>query len=127
MLYDAPAPMSPKVQLRSCDPWAPLIEQAEPVWDWMVHVTPVSDGSVSLRVTPVSVPGPVLDTVIVNPTGLPASTGVASAVFVMARPGGFTTMAAKSHTVPSLLAETHAVFGSKPAVAAVVGLVMWMW
>ena len=69
-------------------------------------------------------PGPVLDTVIVNPTGLPASTGVASAVFVMARPGGFTTIVAKSHTVPSLLAETHAVLGSKPAVAAVVGLVM---
>src|SRR5438552_19141658 len=127
MLYDAPALMSPKVQLRSCDPWAPLIEQAEPVWDWMVHVTPVSDGSVSLRVTPVAVPGPLLDTVIVNPTGVQASTGVASAVLVMARPGGITAIGGKAHTVLSLLAETHAVLGSKPAVAAVVGLGMWTW
>src|SRR5438309_2176082 len=126
MLYDAPAPMSPNVQLRSCDPWAPLIEQAEPVWDWMVHVTPVSDGSVSLRVTPVALPGPLLDTVIVNPTGLPASTGVASAVFVMARSGGFTTMVAKSQTVPALVAEAHAVLGSDPEVPAVLRLVLWM-
>src|SRR5438445_441560 len=126
MLYDAPAPMSPNVQLRSCDPWAPLIEQAEPVWDWMVHVTAVSDGSVSLRVTLVAVPVPVLDTVIVNPMLVPELTGVASAVLVMARFGGFTTMRAKSQTVPALVAEAHAVLGSDPEVPAVVGLVMWM-
>src|SRR5437016_4567633 len=104
MLYDAPAAMSPKVQLRSCDPWAPLIEQAEPVWDWMVHVTPGSDGSGSLTVTPVAVPGPEFDTVMVNPTLVPESTGVASAVLVMARFGGFTTMRAKSQTVLALVA-----------------------
>src|SRR5439155_573561 len=126
MLYDAPAPMSPNVQLRSCDPWAPLIEQAEPVWDWMVHVTPVSDGSVSLRVTPVAVPGPLLDTVIVNPMFFPEFTGVASAVLVMAMFCGFTTMMAKSKPSLQVAVAILAVLGSDPEVHAVVGLVMWM-
>src|SRR5438477_8240 len=123
MLYDAPAPMSPNVQLRSCGPWAPLIEQADPVWDWMLQSTPGSAGKGSLTVTLVAVPVPVLDTVIVNPMLVPELTGVASAVLVMARFGGFTTMRAKSQTVPALVAEAHAVLGSEPEVPPVVGLV----
>ena len=47
------------------------------------QLTPAPVGSGSLRVTPVAVPAPVLDTVMVKPIGSPAFTLVASAVFVM--------------------------------------------
>src|SRR5438105_656254 len=131
--------MSPSVQESTCVPTGPVIEQCDPGSEAMAQSTPVRDGSGSFTVTLVAVAGPPLATKIVNPTWLPEPTGVRSAVLTMemrgsdgggevrVHPLGFTTMAAKSHTVPSLLAETHAVFGSKPAVAAVVGLVMWMW
>src|SRR5437588_12121462 len=118
--------MSPMVHASNWSPTDPVIEQAEPVWDWMLQSTPESAGSGSLTVTPVAVPGPEFDTVMVKPTLVPESTGVASAVLVMARFGGFTTMRAKSQTVLALVAEAHAVFGSEPEVPAVVGLVMWM-
>src|SRR5438477_12947731 len=79
--------MSPSEHERSCDPAGPLIEQPEPVWLAMVHVMPVSDGNVSLRVTPVAVVGPLLPTVMWKPTLVPGLTGVASAVLVVAMLG----------------------------------------
>src|SRR6059036_498940 len=118
--------MSPREHETSCDPAGPLIEQPEPVWLAMVHVIPVREGSGSLTVTAVAVPGPLLDTVMVKPTGLPAVTGVASAVLVIARPGPLTTMVAKACTEPPLVDDAVAVLGSEPLVSAVVGLVMWM-
>src|SRR5438552_4076872 len=117
--------MSPMVQDSVWAPTAPVIEHADAVWDSMVQVTPASAGSGSLRVTPVAVPGPPLDTVTVKPTEVPAVTGVASAVLVMARPGALTTMVAKSWTDPAFVADAVAVLGSVPCVAPVVGLVRW--
>src|SRR5438132_674618 len=79
--------MSPMVQASNWSPTDPVIEQADPVWDWMLQSTPGSAGKGSLTVTLVAVPVPVLDTVIVNPTLAPGLTGVASAVLVIARLG----------------------------------------
>src|SRR5947208_1602467 len=132
--------MSPIVQDRTCTPTAPVSEHAVAVWDAMVQSTPVSAGSGSLRVTPVAMPGPPLDTVIVNPTASPAVTDEASAVLLIARLGSsgttcgppqfrvqggvVTTIVAKSWTEPPLVEVAVAVLGSEPCVAAVVGLVM---
>src|SRR5437867_2686946 len=118
--------MSPSEHERVCEPAGPLREQAEAVWDAMVQVTPAREGSGSLTVTAVAVPGPLLDTVMVKPTGLPAVTGVASAVLVIARPGPLTTMVAKACTEAPLVDEAVAVLGSEPLVSGVVGLMMWM-
>src|SRR5947207_1787224 len=109
--------MSPTVHERGWFPTAPVIEQAEAGWDSMVQVTPGSEGRGSVTVTPVAVPGPELPTSIVNPTGVPALTGVASAVLVMARPGPWTTIVAESWTVPALVADALAVLGREPLVA----------
>ena len=59
----------------------------------MDQLMPGPPGSGSLSVTPVAVPVPVaaeLATVTVKPMAVPADTGVASAVFVMVRPGAWT-------------------------------------
>src|SRR5438477_136566 len=130
--------MSPSEHERVCDPAGPVIEQAEPLWDAMVHVIPVREGSGSLTVTAVAVPGPPLPTVTVKPTLVPAVTGVSSAVLVMARLGAggggtqfsvqggvVTSMVAKACTNPPLVDDAVAVLGSDPEVAPVVGLVMW--
>src|SRR5438105_4887883 len=116
--------MSPIVHDSVCEPAEPAMEHAEAVWDAMVHVTPVRAGSGSATVTPVAVPGPPLDTVMVKPTNVPAVTGVASAVLVMARPGPSTTIVALSSTDWPFELVALAVLGSEPAV--VVGLVRWM-
>src|SRR5437899_2371868 len=115
--------MSPMLQARTWEPTDPVIEQAEAVWVSMLQSTPVRAGSGSLTVTAAAVPGPPLATVTVKPTEVPALTGVASAVLVMARLGPLTTMVAKSWTNPPLVDDAVAVFSSEPAV--VVGLVMW--
>src|SRR5438067_1831804 len=118
--------MSPIVHERVCAPAAPLIEQAEAVWDAMVHVTPVREGSGSFIVTAVAVPGPPLPTVTVKPTLVPAVTGVASAVLVIARLGSggggtqfsvqggvVTSMVAKACTNPPLVDVAVAVLRSE--------------
>src|SRR5438093_79455 len=79
--------MLPSEHDRVCEPAGPLIEHAEPLWDWMVHVMPASDGSGSFTVTAVAVPGPPLPTSMVKPMEVPALTGVASAVLVIVRSG----------------------------------------
>src|SRR5438477_442598 len=117
--------MSPSEHERVCDPAGPVMEQAEPLWDAMVHVIPVREGSGSFTVTAVAVPGPPLPTVTVKPTVVPAVTGVASAVLVIARRGPLTTMVAKECTKPPLVDDAVAVLGSEPEVAPVVGLVLW--
>src|SRR5439155_21525631 len=124
MIYLAPGAMSPSEQDSTCEPTAPASEHPVPVWDWMVQVTPGSEGRVSVSVTSVAVPGPELPTSMVKPTEVPALTGVASAVLVMARPGPWTTIVAKWWTVLALVADALAVLGSEPLVSAVVGLVM---
>src|SRR5438093_196312 len=118
--------MSRMLQDRSCAQTDPVIEQAEAVWDALVQVSPARDGSGSVTVHAEAVPGPQLDTVVVKPIGLPAVTGVASAVLVIARRGPLTTMVAKACTEPPLVDDAVAVLGSEPLVSAVVGLVMWM-
>src|SRR5437764_4312521 len=82
--------MSPSAQDRLCDPAGPVIEQCDAGSEAIVQVIPVRDGRVSVIVTAVAVvaaPGPLLATVIWNPTVVPESTGVASAVFVIVRLG----------------------------------------
>src|SRR5438067_1249132 len=106
--------MSPSEHERVCDPAGPVMEQAEPLWDAMVHVIPVREGSGSFIVTAVAVPGPPWPTVTVKPTLVPAVTGVASAVLVMARLGPLTTMPSTSCTWATLLAEAEAVLGIEP-------------
>src|SRR5438477_10181306 len=121
--------MSPSEHERVCDPAGPVIEQAEPLWDAMVHVIPVREGSGSFTVTAVAVPGPPLDTVMVKPTEVPAVTGVASAVLVIARLGAggggaqfavqggvLTPLVAKACTNDPLVPHAVAVVGSAPSV-----------
>ena len=66
----------------TCEPAAPLTEQS-PAFDWVLtdQVTPAGSGS--LTVTPWAVPAPEFDTVTEKPTGSPALTVAASAVFTM--------------------------------------------
>src|SRR5437667_12064442 len=106
----------------------------------MIQAIPVSAGSGSATVTPVAVPCPPFETLIVNPTTVPAVTEVASAVLTTDKAGGsttgagaqfvhscrLTTMVALDCTLGALEAEAKAVLGSEPEVAPVVGLVMWM-
>src|SRR4029450_2017131 len=85
------------------------------------HATP--PGSVSLRVTFVAVPAPMLDTVMVNAAFSPALMGVTSAVFSTATSGQLTTIVASSVLLPaadagSLTAETVTVLGRLPQSAA---------
>ena len=113
--------MSPSEQERTCVPTAPVIEQCEPGSESMAHTTPVSEGSGSFTVTLVAVAGPPLFTTIVNPTELPALTGVRSAVLTMEMLGSngggavrvhplcTTTIVALASTVPSLVADALAV------------------
>src|SRR5438067_2108658 len=116
--------MSPSAHVRVWDGADPPIEQWEAGSESMVQSTPVSEGSGSLTVTPVAVPGPPFPTVTVKPIDVPEPTGVASAVLVIARLGPLTTMVAKSWTDPPLVDEAVAVLGSEPDVAPVVRLVM---
>src|SRR5437870_13628815 len=103
--------MSPIAQDSVWAPTAPVIEHADAVWDSMVQVTPASAGSGSLRVTPVAVPGPELPTLTVKPTEVPAVTGVASAVLVMARlgsGGGGKQVSGEAGGVTSIVGESWA-------------------
>src|SRR5436190_1674659 len=60
----------------------PFWPQPEP-WEAIVQDRPAFVGSVSLSVTPWASPAPALNTVIVNPIGLPTFTFAASAVFTI--------------------------------------------
>src|SRR5216683_930109 len=81
-----PAARLAAVHDSDCDGLEPVIEQDAPTGGpSIVQVTPDPDpaGSASLTATPVAVPAPVLDTVIVNPIGSPAFTDGESAFLRM--------------------------------------------
>jgi len=75
---DAPAVRSPRLQLRTCEPGLPLMLQPDVL---VCQFTPFPDGSVSLTVTLVAVPVPVLLTTIVNVAVAPAEIVAPSGVF----------------------------------------------
>ena len=77
----------------------------------IVQLMPVPVGSGSLNVTPVAVPAPVFETVIVNPIGSPALTDTASAVFAICSPGHCTEVLALACTCGLFVACALAVFG----------------
>ena len=66
---DWPAARSPKLH----ESTPAVIEQAATSGD-SDHTSPALTGNVSVSVTPVAVPGPVLETVMVNPMAVPAET-----------------------------------------------------
>jgi hypothetical protein len=81
-------------------------------------------GSVSVRVTPLAVPGPSLVTTIVNAAVSPASIVPWSAVLRTVTFGQLTVIVALSESAPSFDVVTFAVLSTEPHVAAVVGDVM---
>ena len=94
----------------------------------MDHKMPGPPGRGSLMATPVAVPVPAalaLPTVMVKPIGVPAGTAEASAVLVMLRAGGSTTMLAVALADPVLVDVYVAVLTYVPPEAPVVGLEMW--
>ena len=104
--FDVVGAMSPNEH----DNVAPPIEQ--PALAGLIdQLMPVPMGSGSLSVTPVAVPKPVFDTVIVNPIGSPALTDAASAVFVICKPGHCTEVLALACTCGLFVACALAVFG----------------
>src|SRR6266480_1983995 len=88
------------------------------------HWRPPFVGSVSVRETPLAVPGPLFPTVIRNPIASPPSTRGASAVFVTKTSGQFTVIVALSESLPSFDVVTLAVLFTSPQLSAVVGEVM---
>jgi len=112
--FDAPDAMSPNVQFSVWLGAAPEIEHVpEPAYAGPIdQLTPSPAGSGSVKVTPVAVPGPELDTVTVNPIGSPVFTGDASAVLVIARSGQLTvTDAVAGSTVGWFVAAAVAELG----------------
>ena len=99
------------VQLSTCEPTAPVIEQALAVWDWIDQFTPDPAGRGSLMATPVAVPWPEFVTPTVNPICEPAFTVVASAVLVAPRFGQVTVVVAWGVKVVKLVPEMVAVLG----------------
>ena len=79
----------------------------------------------SVRVTLVAVPAPLLVTVIVKPIGLPELTVALSAVFVTDRAGLFTVTVAVDVTSVWLVARAVAVLDRVPLVDPVVALITW--
>src|SRR5947208_845703 len=104
----------------------PAIEQLPaPVPPAMDHVTPVPDGSGSETVPFCARPGPVLDTVMTQPIGSPASTVAWSADLVMwTKPQLTVILTWSTWSEPTLDVVTVAVLSTVPQVAAVVGEVM---
>src|SRR5438270_203586 len=89
-----PGAISPKAQLSTCDPTAPLIAHVPgPVYAGLIdQETPGPAGSGSRNVTPVAVPANSiwwLLAVMVKPIVLPAVTVAASAVLLRVSRGGF--------------------------------------
>src|SRR5712692_2423018 len=90
----------------------PAIEHSEGMlWLLMDQVTPEPEpaGRLSLTVTPLAVPGPVLLTVTVKPIGSPALTGLASAVLRTWMLAGLQVIEALLVSLPSLVVVTLAV------------------
>src|SRR6266536_1884496 len=106
---DAPAAMSPKLQLSVCAPGAPLtLHPAEAV----VQFTPPPAGSGSVSVTLLATPVPVLLTTMVNVAVSPALIVCPSGVLSTLSAGGWQMMLPGSCTDGLLLALAVARFGS---------------
>ena len=100
--------MSPKAQFNVWFGAEPVIEQPA-VAGLIAQLIPAPPGSGSLNVTAFAVPGPGLETVIVNPIGLPALTDEESADLAIARFGQFTVVDALACTLWALVAAAVAV------------------
>src|SRR5438128_964077 len=106
-----PADRSVVLQLRT---WGalPAIEH-RPGLDWLpttqVNPLPEPAGRLSLTVTPLAVPVPLLLTVTVKPIGSPALTVAASAALIAFMLGGLQVMLAELLSLPSLVVVTLAV------------------
>jgi hypothetical protein len=85
------------------------------------HTKSARAGNVSVSVTCRAVPGPPLDTVIVNPIASPADTDTASGVFTTLMFGHWTATVPVPETGSSLLASAMAVLLIVPQLCAVVG------
>src|SRR5437899_6349106 len=111
-----PADRSVGPQLRT---WGalPAIEHS-PGLDWLAttQVTPLPEpaGRLSLTVTPLAVPVPLLLTVTVKPIGSPALTVAASAVLHRRMLPGWQVLLAEPYPVPCLVEVTLAVLLSSP-------------
>jgi hypothetical protein len=82
---------------------------------------PAPAGKVSLTVTPLAVPVPLLSTVMSKPIVLPAATGpVGFAVFVIAMSAHCTSTESEDLSEPSLSVLTEASFDTVPQSAFVV-------
>jgi hypothetical protein len=108
---DAPLSRLPKSQVKT-----PLVMEhggsdpgAWPSIRSIDHARPPFVGNVSVRVTPLAVPGPLLPTVIRNPIVSPPSTSGASAVLVTNTSGQSTVVEAEAFPVPSLVVLKDAV------------------
>src|SRR5437879_3136649 len=101
--------MSPKAQDRCWFGAVPVMEQCERGSDALLQVMPARAGRLTGMVTAFAVAGPPLPTVIVKPTPVPASTGVASAVLVIARLVPRTTIVVLEQAWGALLADAQAV------------------
>src|SRR5438132_1209496 len=90
----------------------PAIEHS-PGLDWLAttQVTPLPEpaGRLSLTVTPLSVPVPLLLTVTVKPIGSPALTVAASAVLPLSLHDALPILLAELLSLPSLVVVTLAV------------------
>jgi len=103
--FEDAGPMSPKEH----DKVAPAIEQ--PAFAGLIdQLIPEPVGRGSFNVTPVALPAPVFETVIVKPIGSPALTEGASAVFETCRPGHCTEVLALACTCGLFVACALAVF-----------------
>ena len=129
--YTAPGTIVPMSQLSTCGA-VPLMLQASPSWLSIDQLTPLPEGSGSLRLTPLAVPVPsasLLLTVMAKPMGLPALTVTASAVFTTVTSGHCTVVVASwLEVLPSLEASVRlatlavAVLWNAPQLDAVVPL-----
>jgi hypothetical protein len=89
IVVDAPDAIDVDGHVRVPPPMVQALDQ--PDWLAIVQVRPLLVGRVSLRVTPVAVPGPAFDTVIVYPIPDPALTVAASTTLVIDTLGVRTT------------------------------------
>ena len=112
------------MQLRTCAPSAPAIEQpASAVVQWTAAVP----GRLSVRVTFFAVPWPMFSTLIENVAISPALIVPPSGVLVTLTSGQLTATDADDELVPSFVLVALPVLFTLPQVAGVVGLVRWTW
>src|SRR5579859_301639 len=103
----APLARSPRWQVRVLEVMEQVAAALPPS---TAQLSPVPEGSGSLRVTERATPGPELLTVMVKPMGSPVLTGVASGILVTLRLGAWTTMVPLPEAELPLVGVAVAVF-----------------